>query len=251
MNNQLPPQLPNQTPPQVPQQPQYQQPQYAQPQYQQPQYKPQYNYNNGGYPPKKKMSTGVKVLIGIVAFFFIATVIGVIFGDQNAVNNDNDVTKKWNDIGITDSLRLVNGYFSADSMKTFNDFNKRFPELQEMLMKHTHTPKEIKGTPVQDLIKHNSNRANMMMDDSIVRYRNQFTENMQNKLVQENIKLKASNNGRNLLFVGSLFGNPAATQKFHQDMRFRFVELGYRRVGYKVSDSSGEVFNESFDFGQK
>lgn len=63
----------------------------------------------------------------------------------------------------------------------------------------------------------------MMLGDNIACYRNQFTENMQKIITQENIKLKTSNNGRNLLFIGNLYGNPAVTQKFHQDMRFRLL----------------------------
>ena len=234
-NNQQPPQLPPEAPRQIPpQQPQYQQPQYAQNQ----------NWNNP-IPPKKGLSTGAKIGIGIAAFFVFCVIMSLIFGDKdslkNAANGKNDeTTAKWEKIAIEDSTKLENGYFSISNMQNANDFNKKFIELQALGFKHT--PKEVTDSSIITFVNRNAFKAQNMFDDSLTIYRNQFTKILENDFWEDNIKIKTQNGGKVIWFIGGLFANNKNIKDFQEKMGPKLKELGYTRACYKWADISSAEY---------
>lgn len=235
MNNQqppLPPQAPPQLPPQAPQQLPPQMPQ-QQPQYQQP-YQ-QYPFNQQ---PKKGMSTLVKVLIGIGAFFAFCVIVSLFWGnDKTAVSaKQNEATQKWKDKAIEDSTQIANGYYAASAMSDFETFINRYHQLE--LMSLQHHPKEVTDSAVIRMGNKNTNDAMGILIDSATVYRNTYTKIIKDKLWLDNIKVRAENDGKNLWLIGGMFANNRNIAEFHEGMKPMFKALGYKRIYYKWADIS-------------
>ena len=235
--NQVPPQLPPEAPKSPPQLPPQNQPQYQQPQH-------QYNH----IPPKKKMSTGVKVLIGLGALFVFICIMAVIFGDDKTNQNDstaisstlNEANKKWKDKAIMDSTNIADGYFASSSMTESEVFIKRYHELE--LLSLQQTPKDVTDSTIIRMGNRNANNAMGILIDSVNVYRNQFTKLLEKKLWMDNIKVKTQNGGKTLWLIGGLFASNRNISEFHNGMLPMFKALGYKRICYKWVDVSSAEY---------
>lgn len=237
MSNQIPPPLPPDTPPQLPLDTSQYQPQQR---YQQP------RYRHNLYQPKQKVPKVIKILIGIGAFFILATIFGVfhsIFLEKNNKSTEksgiaslNDATIKWREKAVLDSTNIADGYFSASSFFDYEEFTNKFHELQLIAVQHV--PNEVTDSTIIRLANQNANKASNLLADSINVYREQYTKVLKDELWLDNIKVKTQNGGKTLWLIGADFASNRNILEFHKASRGMFIALGYKRICYKWADIS-------------
>lgn len=85
--------------------------------------------------------------------------------------------------------------------------------------------------------KANALSVRKLWDAKRTSLRNQYSRAIKEKLWEDDIDVRTSNNGHDILFIGAIFAAHKNIKEFEQKIEGTLTILGYRRVSYKWVDN--------------
>lgn len=200
---------------------------------------------NGGapQPPKKKKSVWLWIIGGFVALCAISAMFG---GNDSSSKQDQKPEKtqiskeEWTS-RLMKILQNHNEYLdsilpraketkSLSMLKGYVSDATRFSDkvIDDSLYMDVYSTKEV-----QDLMESNSAKAKKVLPQLQKILRENYVEEIKDKLWEENIYVETSNGGTTITFIGGIFASNKNIKKWQEESGETLAEMGFKQVRYK------------------